>query len=147
MSYNTIVANPVSLTSLNPNSIVSDLENALIQNVGQGLQTGQSTNSESLQQEMQLLTDLLNQSSNSASNSGPTSSSDPSTSSSSPSTSSDPSTSSTTNDSGMGKPERKLETALEKNITDRLQNGQSPNNGNALQQEMNLLIELLGQNA
>lgn len=163
MSLSTAIANPVpSLTTLDPSSVVSGLENALMQNIGQGLQSGQSTNSGSLQQEMQLLTDLLNQSDNGQSNSSPASSADPSTNSGDPSstsdpsassapssTSSDPSTgsSSSRNNNGIGKPERKLESALEQNITNRLQNGQSPNNGNSLEQEMNLLIQLLGQSA
>lgn len=136
------ISNPVSLTSFNPGSVVSDLGNALTKSIGQGLQSGQSADSAGLQQEMQLLTELLNQSNYSGSNSGPTNSSAPSASSSGPSTSSSP-----RNNNALDNTESKLETALERNITDRLQNGQTPNNGDTLQQEMNLLIEVLGQGA
>lgn len=156
----TTISNPASLASVNSSNAVSNLEDALVQNIGQDFEAGQSTNNGSLQQEMQLLTDLLNQSDNSGSTSSPASSSDPLTNSGDPSatsvpsassppssTSSDPSTSSgsSTNNNHIGIGERKLESALEQNVTDRLQNGQSPNNGNTVEQEMNLLIQLLGQ--
>ncbi len=158
----TTISNPVSLTSFNPGTVVSDLGNALMKSIGQDLQSGQSADSAALPQEMRLLTELLNQSNESGSNPGPTNSGAPSTGSSDPPTDSgDPSASSTppstsgysststspTNNGGLDTTESKLETALERNITDRLQNGQTPNNGNTLQQEMNLLIEVLGQGA
>ncbi len=156
------ISNPVSITTFNPGSVVSDLGNALMKSIGQDLQSGQSADSAGLQQEMQLLTDLLNQSNDSGSNPGPTNSSAPSTNSSNaPTDSGDPSASSAppstsgfssissspTNNSGLDKAESKLEAALAGNVTDRLQNGQTPNSGNALQEEMNLLIEVLGQGA
>jgi len=156
MSYNITSANPVSFSTPNSSSVVSDLEGALMQNIGQSLQAGQSTNSGSLQQEMQLLTDLLNQSNSSQSNSGPASRSDSSTSngtssasSKQPSRSSDPSTATAdpTKNNGIAKPEKNLESALEQNMIDRMQNGQGQNNVSSLQQEMNLLIQLLGQGA
>ncbi len=106
-----------------------------MQSIGQGMQTGQSPNDASLQQEMQLLTELLNQSNTSDSN--------PSQKSGSHCTSSDGSK----HNNGIHKTEAKLESALEQDITKLLQNGQTANNGNALQQEMNLLIQLLGQGA
>ena len=143
MSYSATIANPVSLTSLNPNNIVSELEDALMQGIGQALQTGQSTNDSSLQQEMQLLAELLNQSNNTDSNPSQTGSSDPSTNSSNPSTSSG----GTKHSTGLHQTESKLESALERDITKLLQNGQTANNSSALQQEMNLLIQLLGQGA
>ncbi|MBV8072908.1 MAG: hypothetical protein JO270_23600 [Acidobacteriaceae bacterium] len=156
MSYNITSANPVSFSTPNSSSVVSDLEGALMQNIGQSLQAGQSTNSGSLQQEMQLLTDLLNQSNSSQSNSGPASRSDSSTSngtssasSKQTSRSSDPSTATgdPTKNNGIAKPEKNLESALEQNMIDRMQNGQGQNNVSSLQQEMNLLIQLLGQGA
>ena len=145
----TTISNPISLASSTPNSVVSDLENALMNSIGQEMQSGQNTNGAGLQQEMQLLTELLSQSDNSQGNSSPANGSAPSTNSGDPPASSAPSSTSSnpTNTGGADKSEKKLDTALERNITDRLQNGQNPNNGNALGQEMNLLIELLGQGA
>ena len=149
MSYNTTIANPVSVASLNPGSVVSDLEGALTRSIGQGLQAAQSTKSGGLQQEMKLLTDLLSQSDNTRSDPSSKGSSDPLASSTQPSTRDDPSTnsSSSTNSNGIGKTEQKLESALEQNITNQLQNNKTPTNGSSLEQEMNLLIQLLGQNA
>ena len=168
----TAIANPVSPT-LSSNSVVSDLENALMQSIGKGMQSGESTDSGSLKQEMQLLTELLNQSDSTQNN--PTATATPSTSgtpsaSGTPTTDSDPTTSGTPSTSGgdptktstgdptksdpsskadarLHRAEARLDKALEQTITDSLQDGQSPVNGNALQQEMNLLIQLLGQSA
>lgn len=159
----TAISNPVSLTNLNPGSVVSNLEDALMKSIGQGVQSGQSTDNASLHQEMQLLTELLNQSDNNESpttqnSSAPltisgdpsTNGSDPSASTAPSSASSNPSTStssSTNSNSSTDKTERKLERALERNVTDRLQAGQTPSDDNALQQEMQLLIKLLAPGA
>ena len=153
MSYSPTIANPVSTPNLGADSTVSNLENALMQSIEQGLQGGQSSNSAGLQQEMQLLTDLLNQS-NTDSNSSQTGASTPATGSTDPSTNSDPSTSTDpstkadpTNNGRQHRTESKLERELERTITQGLQSGQTPSQGNALDQEMQLLIQLLGQNA
>ncbi|MBV9766793.1 MAG: hypothetical protein JOZ48_18255 [Acidobacteriaceae bacterium] len=142
MSFSTSIANPVSSTNLNPTGIVSDLENALMQSIEQGVQGGQSTDSGTLQKEMQLLTALLNQSDSTQN--------DPSKQGASTGTGQSPThNDGTSNNKGISRAESRLERALEQNITNLLQNNQNStnNNNNSLQQEMNLLIELLGQTA
>lgn len=174
----TTISSPASVSNFSSSSVVSNLEDALMKNIGQGIQSGQSADSAGMQTEMQLLTQLFNQSSTGGNTANPTAAStlstgsgDPSTASSPSSTASSPSDSSSpssagsspssdgssgsgssnstgsTSNRGVDRTERKLEGDLESNITSRLQDGQSPKSGNALNQEMNLLIELLGQNA
>ncbi len=133
MSPITPIANPMSVTSLSPDSVVSNLQNVLMQNIRQDMQAGQTVNGGNLQQEMQLLTELLNQSNSSESNPSQRSNSDPSANNASP-----------TNNGGLNKAESKLDNVLERDISNRLQNGQDPNNNQLLGQEMNVLIQLLG---
>lgn len=152
----------MSTPDLNSTAVVSDLESALMRSIGQGMQSGNAGNG-MLQPEMRLLTEMLNQSNGSESNPSPATgdpstiasapsanSADPSASGTNPSTNaSDPSGSNGSNpgtSAELGRKEAKLNSALEQNITNRLDNGQSPKNNNGLEQEMNLLIQLLNQN-
>ena len=138
MSYNTLATSPLSPSS---NSIVTDLESALMQSIDQGLQAGQGTSSGGLQQEMQLLTDLLNQS---TSNQNDPSQQSPSPGGSTPQTPTTDNSSPNTN-SGVNRAESRLERVLEGDITKALQNGQQPTKNNSLGEEVNLLIQLLSQ--
>ncbi|MBV8809469.1 MAG: hypothetical protein JO033_12420 [Acidobacteriaceae bacterium] len=142
MSPTATISNPMSVTSLSPDSVVSNLENALMQNIGQDMQGGQSVNGGNVQQEMQLLTELLNQSNSSENDSSQRTNSDTSANDSRPTNNAGP-----TNNGGLNKAESKLDNILERDVTNRLQNGQDPNNNQLLGQEMNVLIQLLGPSA
>ena len=135
MSYNTTIANPVSFANLGPETAVSDLESALMQNIGQDVQTGQGLNSANAQQEMNLLTELLNPTNTNQNDPSQKAQSDGNEINDSP------------GKSNLDEAYSNLESALEQNITKGLQNGQNPTNSNSVGQEVNLLIQLLSQSA
>jgi predicted transcriptional regulator len=135
MSYNTTIANPVSFANLSQETPVSDLESALMQNIGQDVQSGHSLNSANVQQEINLLTDLLSpmntnendpsqkgQRRRNESNDGP-------------------------GNSNLDEAYSNLQSALEQDISKRLQSGQDQTNNNSVGQEINLLIEVLSRTA